>query len=274
VEENPVDRSERKVIEGNIEKARNHLQTAREHLSSRVRHSECIEASQECIELSVKSVLSFLQVKYERRHGWHGDEFSDIAAQIQKKRLPEKLVEQGLAHIRLPRLLFLANFWAQFYLAAKYGFEVANLAPAQELFELGEAELAVQHAEECHRAATTLRYLSQDKLFALATHGRVVKEDHPELHYCIYWNDRQGGIGPTPPEDAIAVEGDATVETVSYHIDSNAIAFWLEDGRFGTIQIHKDLRGRAPRSWPITSFAGRWYIMNLNMVKFKVVEAR
>jgi hypothetical protein len=51
--------------------------------------------------------------------------------------------------IRIPRLLFLLNFWAQFYITAKHGFEAEDLASAQELFEREEAELAVRHAEEC-----------------------------------------------------------------------------------------------------------------------------
>jgi len=45
--------------------------------------------------------------------------------------------------------------------------EQGGLASPQELFEQKEAELAVEHAEECYRAASEVKYLSQDKLDAL-----------------------------------------------------------------------------------------------------------
>jgi hypothetical protein len=61
------------------------------------------------------------------------------------------------------------NFWAQFYTIAKYGLEVGNLASAQDLFGKEEADLAVQHAEECYRAVSGLRYLSEDKLAAIVS---------------------------------------------------------------------------------------------------------
>ena len=130
--------------------------------------SEYIEACQECIELSVKSILSLLDVEHSANHGWDREQFSKIAKQIQESRLVDKLAEQNLAHIRLPRLLFLANFWAQFYLPAKYGFQSGYLAPAQALFDREEAVLAMHHAEQCYHAALQLRYLSEDKLSALA----------------------------------------------------------------------------------------------------------
>lgn len=69
--------------------------------------------------------------------------------------------------VSLPRLLFLLNFWAQFYITAKYGFEAEYLAPAKDLFKEKEAELAVQHAQECYQAASHLKYLSEEKMAAL-----------------------------------------------------------------------------------------------------------
>ncbi len=69
--------------------------------------------------------------------------------------------------IRLPRLLLLLNFWAEFYIIAKYGFRVEHLASARDLFEKGEAELSVRHAHECLNAARQLRYLGEDRLEAL-----------------------------------------------------------------------------------------------------------
>jgi HEPN domain-containing protein len=162
--------SQRKMIEGWIDKASNQLQAAKDHSKSLYRYSEAIEAAQECIELSVKSVLSLLGIKFSPSHGWEQDkkQFADIAAQVQEKQLMERLAAQYLDHIvNLPRLLFLVNFWAQFYITAKYGFEAGHLAPAKDLFKKEEADLAVQHAEECYQVASHLRYLSEDKMAAL-----------------------------------------------------------------------------------------------------------
>lgn len=165
-----MDKTSRKTIEGWIDKASNHLDSAREHSKHRHRASEAIQASQQCVELSVKSVLSLLGVTYPPSHEWRqdGKEFLAIAKQIQARGLLEKLAAQYINHsVRLPRLLFLMNFWARFYLTAKYGFEAERLAPASELFEQREAELSVQHAEECLHAARFVRYLDEEKLASL-----------------------------------------------------------------------------------------------------------
>lgn len=165
-----INKGKSKIIEGWIDKASNHLEVAKEHLKSYNRYSEAIEASQECVELSVKSILLLLNIEFSRTHGWdlNKKEFENIAQQIQKRQLQDKLATQHINHILdLPRLLFLANFWAQFYIAAKYGLEVGNLASAKDLFKKHEADLAVQHAEECYRAASHLRYLNQDNVAAL-----------------------------------------------------------------------------------------------------------
>lgn len=159
-------RMQRKTIEGWIDKASNHLQTAREHAKS-YRCSEAVQAAQECIELSVKSVLSLLSVTYPPAHQWSPEKkpFEAIAQQISQRRLLEKLEAQNLNHnVPLPRLLLLMNFWGHFYLPAKYGFEVEQLASAQDLFRSEDATLAVRHAEECYGAASALRYLDKDKV--------------------------------------------------------------------------------------------------------------
>ncbi len=159
-----------KTIEGWIDKASNQLQAAKEHLKSFYRCSEAMEAAQECVELSVKSVLSLLHVKHPPAHEWAPDKkaFAAIARQIQERQLLEKLASQHLDHtVPLPRLLLLMNFWGHFYLATKYGFDAEHFASAQDLFKPDEAKLAVQHAEECYRAASALRYHDRDKLAAL-----------------------------------------------------------------------------------------------------------
>lgn len=77
--------TQRKTIEGWINKASNQLQTAREHAQSAYRCSEAIQAAQQCVELSVKSVLSFLNIKYPKAHEWAAEKapFAAIAQQIQ-----------------------------------------------------------------------------------------------------------------------------------------------------------------------------------------------
>src|SRR6266852_4184588 len=106
----------RRIVEGWIDKAGNQLQVAKEHLKSYYRYSEAVQASQECVELSVKAVLSLLDVEYAPNHGWDKTQFSKIAEQIHARQVNEKLRAKHLGHIRLPRLLLLTNFWSQFYL--------------------------------------------------------------------------------------------------------------------------------------------------------------
>lgn len=159
-----------KTIEDTIDKASAHLRTAEEHLKSRVHYSEAVEAAQECVELSVKSILSLLGVAFSPSHEWKPDkeQFAKIAKQIQERHLLDKLEGQSLSYVvNLPRLLMLMNFWGQFYLISKYGFETGDLASAKKLFKQEEAELAVQHAGECLRAASKLRYLDAEKMAEL-----------------------------------------------------------------------------------------------------------
>lgn len=126
-----------------------------------------MEASQECIELSVKSILSLFNIKYPPSHGWNQDkrQFAEIAKQICERGLLERIAAYYLdTAVPLPRLLFLMNFWAQFYITAKYGFEAEDLASAKDLIRREEAELAVKHADECYRAVLQVLSLQEDRL--------------------------------------------------------------------------------------------------------------
>lgn len=164
-----MDKNKRRMVEGWIEKAWNHLRAAKEHVQ-KFQFSESIESSQECVELSVKAILSLLDIEYSPSHGWKQDkkQFDKIAEQIQKRELLDQLAEQHLNHtVHLPRLLFLVNFWGDFYIEAKYGYEVGNLAPAKDLCKKEDAELAERHAQECYGAASQLRSLPEEQLDAL-----------------------------------------------------------------------------------------------------------
>jgi len=160
----------KRTIEGWIDQASSQLQSAKEYLKSTYRCVDAIQSSQQCIELSVKAVLTMMQVTYPKAHQWAADKepFAAIAKQIKQRELLTKLEAQYLNHsIPLPRILLLMSFWGQLYLVSKYGFEVEFLASAKQLFKPEEAKLAVQHADECYQAANTLRYLDKDRLKAI-----------------------------------------------------------------------------------------------------------
>lgn len=161
-----------RLVEGWTDKASNQLNSAKQHFKSQVYYSEAIQAAQECIELSVKSILLQLNITFSQSHGWGPDkkQFNNIAEQIQNRQLIKRLTDQHLNYsVDLPRLLFLVNFWSHFYITAKYGFEAGYLASAKDLFKREEAELAIQHANECYQAASLLRHLDKEKLDLLLT---------------------------------------------------------------------------------------------------------
>ena len=165
-----MNKNKRKIVEGWIDKASKHLQVARDHLGAFSHYSEAIEACQECIELSVKSLLLLLNIEYAPSHGWEESkkQFADLAKQIVNRNIQERLGAEGFGYsIRLPRLILLVNFWSLLYQSAKYGFTAAYLSSARDLFDKNEAELAAKHADECYRAASELRYLSDEKLAAI-----------------------------------------------------------------------------------------------------------
>jgi HEPN domain-containing protein len=161
-----MDEGKRRLAEAWVEKASTHLQTAVGFRKTGVNYSDAVQAAQVCVELSVKAILAYLEVDFPKTHGWDKEKLSRIAEQLQKRTTLDKLSVQHI-NIQLPRLLFLANFWDQFYLQSKYGMEAGYLASAQDLFGRVEAEIAVNHAEECNRAATWIRFLPEDQLEAI-----------------------------------------------------------------------------------------------------------
>lgn len=168
-----MDKNKRKTIEGLIDKAFNQLESAKQHLSF-LHNSEAVQAAQECIELSVKAILSFLEIEYPLSHQWKQDkaQFNNLAKQIKDRKVLDRLEELYLASaIPLPRLIFLMNFWAESYNAAKYGFEAGHLASAKDIFTVKEADLAVDNAEECYRAALNISVLSDEDLSILLSRG-------------------------------------------------------------------------------------------------------
>jgi HEPN domain-containing protein len=164
-----MDKHKRHVAEDWHNKALNHLTAAQGYLEGRCHHSDAVQEAQYCVELSVKALLAFLDVNFKKVHGWDREGLETIAKQLRGRNLLEKL-EKISVHIGLPRLIFLANFWDQFYLHAKYGMEAGYLASPQDLFGHDEADIAVKHANECYHAANQIRYLPADQAAELLKH--------------------------------------------------------------------------------------------------------
>lgn len=163
-----MDPNKRKLAEGWLDQASTHLTTARERVKSYHTIAETVQSAQTCVELSVKAVLAFLDIDFPKSHGWGEKQMQALAEQVRSKKVIEKLTEHNHQwNVNLPRLLFLMNFWGEFYLLAKYGMEAGSLATPKELFQTDEAELAIRHAEECERAASHLRYLAPERAKAL-----------------------------------------------------------------------------------------------------------
>jgi HEPN domain-containing protein len=159
-----MDPNKRKLAEGWLDQAGTHLSTARERVKSHYTIAEAVQSAQTCVELSVKAVLVFLDIDFPKSHAWGEKQMQTLVEQVRTKKLLEKMAEHSLNwNVNLPRLLFLMNFWGEFYLLAKYGMEAGSLATPKELFQKDEAELAIRHAEECERAAGHLRYLTPEQ---------------------------------------------------------------------------------------------------------------
>lgn len=166
MEDYHMDQNLRRKLDGWKDKAQKQLRIADECLK-RHEYSESVQASQESIELSIKTILSLLAIEFPTSHEWksEGKQFENIAIQIKEGKTVERLKEASLYNVRLPRLLFIFNFWGQFNTVAKYGYEKGDLASARDLFIFDdEAKLALKHANECDVALTTLFCLPQDQL--------------------------------------------------------------------------------------------------------------
>ena len=111
--------TEGKTIEDRIDKASYQLDAVKKHANAVGQYSDAIHAAQLCVNLSVKAILSLLDIDFSPSHEWEPTKqaFSDIARQIQERNLRTELANQNLGNAtRLPRLLFLVNFWARLYI--------------------------------------------------------------------------------------------------------------------------------------------------------------
>jgi HEPN domain-containing protein len=121
------------------EEARRHFQAAH--------HPECVLAAQEGLEFVVKAISLLLVKGYPKEHKIDDKRFADFLREVMAAVPPE------LAYQDVARVVFLARFWGEFYLTAKYGMEAIGTTP-DRLFKREEAELALKHLDSVAFAAS------------------------------------------------------------------------------------------------------------------------
>lgn len=128
-----------------LRRANNKLDEARNQSKEKFNYAESVSSSQECIELSLKAVFLFLGEDFPKTHEFKEQDFIKLLSKI-----PEEL-----KFYNFPRLYLLSKFWSSFYTVSKYGLEKLEIG-ADELFKDKEANLALNHAEECYSASNAL----------------------------------------------------------------------------------------------------------------------
>ena len=126
-----------------LRRANNKLEDARNQLKEKYNYSESISASQECIELTIKAIFSMVGIKFAKDHKIKEEEF---------KTLLDKIPQELKNIYNYPRIYLLSEFWSYFYLTAKYGLEKLKIG-SDKLFTDKEANLALEHANECYHAS-------------------------------------------------------------------------------------------------------------------------
>lgn len=125
-----------------LRRANNKLDEARNQLKQKCNYSESVSASQECIELSIKSIFSIAEIEFTKTHEIKDEEFERLLDNI----------PDDLKFYNYPRIYLLSEFWSYFYITAKYGFEKLKIG-SDKLFNGKEANLALEHANECYNAS-------------------------------------------------------------------------------------------------------------------------
>jgi HEPN domain-containing protein len=94
-----------------------------------------------CIELSAKSLFKLVGRDYPFSHGV---EFSSHETQGFYHEIPDEFSTKD----DVPRVIFLTQFWGQFYELAKYGAPQLNVRP-EMIFKANDGLRAVEDAEFC-----------------------------------------------------------------------------------------------------------------------------
>lgn len=140
-------------------KAENFLNQSKEELK-KSNYSDSIFASINCIEFSIKSIYLFYGYEFPKIHKVEleiGDEkkinkkfkiaIKNLEAILEKEKFPSHISRD-----RIIRAFFYFKFWGEFYTLVKYGSKTFWMGP-EKLFGEKEANLALNHADECRLLA-------------------------------------------------------------------------------------------------------------------------
>lgn len=138
-----MDNKEEKYAANLIEKSMNNIEKAEKELKKLYPVlSNVITLCQQSIELSTKALFKLMSTDFPRDHEIRFE--SKETEKLLSKNFAKNFYEKD----KIPRLIFLTQFWKKFYLLAKYGNEKFNIGP-DDLFEKEEAKVALKHAKEC-----------------------------------------------------------------------------------------------------------------------------
>lgn len=150
-----MENKKEKYAKNLIEKSRNNIEKAEEILRNRYAVlSNVITLCQQSIELSTKALFKLMGIDFPRDHEIRFE--VNETEELLKKDFPKNFYEKD----KVPRLIFLTQFWKKFYILAKYGNEKFNIGP-DELFRKEEAEIALKHAKECYNVVNSLEIAIQ-----------------------------------------------------------------------------------------------------------------
>lgn len=110
------------------------------------RYPEVVSTVQEALEFLVKALFHSARIPPPKFHQIHDPKFAQQLRGLSDS-WKAALTSSQWTRFNLPRLLFLASFWAEFYLDAKYGSDPLGAGPSQ-LFGRKEARLALAHFGE------------------------------------------------------------------------------------------------------------------------------
>lgn len=146
---------EDKYAKNLIEKSRNDIEKAEEIFKTySPLFSNVITLCQQSIELSAKAVFKLMGINFPKDHKIRFD--VKETKELLKRDFPKNFYEKD----KIPRLIFLTQFWKEFYILVKYGIEKLDIGP-ECLFKREEAEIAIKHAKECCRIVENLEIVKR-----------------------------------------------------------------------------------------------------------------
>lgn len=122
------------------------------HISS---PSTVITQCQQCIEISAKSIFKLMGYNFPTSHDVQLDH--DLTQSLLLTDFPAHFYDES----DVPRVMFLTQFWHEFYETSKYGDEISNIPP-NDLFRENDAKKAYEDARQCYSVANSLQQLVTD----------------------------------------------------------------------------------------------------------------